>query len=382
MAAARLMRRHINDLAMTWHIFNSSGINISRSMLAFVDTSYTRNGDLDPEKLFKLLDVTPQVWATLPRVPQILETQQDVLLSPNEPLIFPGAHCLKPSPCSFVDSCWTALTPQDRSKAVQGVGWRDVKPLIQEGYLDLTLLSEISGIRIPKASLLEAAATKTPIINKEAIKKHLDKLVYPLHFLDFETIAPAAPIFSGTSPFETIPAQASLHIVKTPGDWSEPLHFEFITSGNTDPRPEIAQFLTSFVKAEGSIVAYNAKFEYSVLAGLAVHLPMLREALRGMMARLWDLYTPFQKGHFIHPDFRAGFSLKAIAPILAPEINYRNLKIQDGLKASIALFKLFINHDDQSKKNQLMKDLKTYCAMDTLALVQITKRLKNTFQQA
>ena len=42
--------------------------------------------------------------------------------------------------------------------------------------------------------------------------KELESLKYPLYFMDFESINPAIPRFSGMRPFDQIPFQWSLHL--------------------------------------------------------------------------------------------------------------------------------------------------------------------------
>lgn len=56
--------------------------------------------------------------------------------------------------------------------------------------------------------------TKYLDVDKKAIVEFLSELKYPLYFLGFETINPAIPVYDNTRPFEAIPFQYSLHIVK------------------------------------------------------------------------------------------------------------------------------------------------------------------------
>ena len=42
-------------------------------------------------------------------------------------------------------------------------------------------------------------------------RQFAESLQYPRYYLDFETIAPAVPIWPGTRPYETLPIQWSCH---------------------------------------------------------------------------------------------------------------------------------------------------------------------------
>ncbi len=64
------------------------------------------------------------------------------------------------------------------------------------------------------------------------------------YYLDFETVSPAIPLYPGTSPFQTIPFQWSLHRVNRNGKTT---HREFPADGGTDPRRELAENLISAV---------------------------------------------------------------------------------------------------------------------------------------
>lgn len=68
--------------------------------------------------------------------------------------------------------------------------------------------------------------------------KGLDDLPYPLHFVDFETIAPALPIFIGTQPYQSARVQWSIHSLHADGllehrEWlvSEPAETPSFASG-------------------------------------------------------------------------------------------------------------------------------------------------------
>ena len=76
------------------------------------------------------------------------------------------------------------------------------------------------------------AITDQPIINKKTLVDILDSLKYPLYFIDYESIQPAIPVYDGTKPYQQIPFQYSLHIIK---EKEAPLeHKEFLADINDE----------------------------------------------------------------------------------------------------------------------------------------------------
>ena len=106
---------------------------------------------------------------------------------------------------------------------------------------------------------LALAISGKPHIQKTQIAGFLTHLEYPLHFLDFETFSPAIPLFDGTRPYEQIPFQFSLHIVRKARTMPE--HRKFLAEGRNDPRPEFMRQLKSAIEPAGSFLVFNAAFE-------------------------------------------------------------------------------------------------------------------------
>jgi hypothetical protein len=72
----------------------------------------------------------------------------------------------------------------------------------------------------------------------DGLREALAPLGPPAWYLDFETFSPALPVHVGSSPYQRIPFQWSLHADDGNGDIR---HFEFLATGNVDPRRELAE---------------------------------------------------------------------------------------------------------------------------------------------
>ena len=92
------------------------------------------------------------------------------------------------------------------------------------------------------------------------LKKEFEALKYPLCFMDFETVNPAVPRFSGMRPYDQLPFQWSVHVQHQPG--GTPEHFEFLAMDSGDPRtPFISSLCKALGDSDGSIIVYNEQFE-------------------------------------------------------------------------------------------------------------------------
>ena len=69
------------------------------------------------------------------------------------------------------------------------------------------------------------------------------------------------------------------------------------------------------------------------------------------------------------------FSIKAVAPALAPELDYGNLEIQDGGMASLKYRRMVLGDADAAEQTRIRAALLEYCRRDTLAMVEIRKAL-------
>jgi hypothetical protein len=206
---------------------------------------------------------------------------------------------------------------------------------------------------------------------KEAIHKFLAALEHPLQFLDFETFAPAIPLFDGTRPYQKIPFQYSLHVEEKLG---ELLHYSFLANGPGDPRLELLRQLKHDIRPRGSILTYNQSFEQGVLEDLARTFPEYADWIGEVVCRLSDLIIPFRNFHYYHPAQEGSASIKHVLPALVGQ-SYAGMNIADGEAASRAYLDMTYGNLAQAQKAQIRADLEKYCGLDTEAMVLIVKKL-------
>ncbi|MEO2167527.1 MAG: DUF2779 domain-containing protein, partial [bacterium] len=208
------------------------------------------------------------------------------------------------------------------------------------------------------------------------VEKTLGAVVPPLSgvigYLDFETLAPAIPVWEGCSPFTSVPAQFSLHIRRG----EQTTHHEWLAEGPEDPRPQLAAALAEAAGGCEVLYAYNASFEQRCLSELATAAPAYAEVLLAIRGRVQDL-LPVVKHHVYHPDFRGSFGLKAVLPALVPGLDYSDLRVADGQLASAEIESMLLRAGELPdwRLRRMRSELGQYCARDTLALVRLHEAL-------
>ena len=198
-------------------------------------------------------------------------------------------------------------------------------------------------------------------------------LAAPLGFLDFETFMPAIPPFDGTSPYQQIPFQFSLHVRQVPGGLLR--HAGFLAEGGQDARRALVEALLHEAAGLRSIVVYNRSFEDRVLKSLAAWLPEHAEALEQLRSRLVDLMEPFRRRDYCLPSMAGSYSIKAVLPALIPGLAYGDLEVADGQMAMQAYAALSREADPVQREN-LRRALWAYCERDTEAMVRIVEVLE------
>jgi hypothetical protein len=102
---------------------------------------------------------------------------------------------------------------------------------------------------------------------------------------------------------------------------------------------------------------------------LARALPDCQNALRAIMARLWDQLDIFRE-EYLDPAFEGSNSIKKVLPVLVPELSYDDLAVKRGDQAQ-SVWQLMLKSRDPARRRELAAQLLAYCHRDTLAMTAI-----------
>ena len=361
-SSTQVKEYHKDDLAFQYYVFNNSGYKIRYSYMMLIDSSYERNGDIDPENILRLIDISEDVKDKQDKVNKITNKLCNSLSESKELTEQIGEKCHNPFECDFKSYCWKHVPDY----SIYNVFQKKKAEIIDREYG--FLLENLPPKLYPnglKNIDLECYLNKNINIDKEQISNFLQSLQYPLYFFDYETIAPAIPIFQETNPFQQIPFQFSLHVQKNPGD--QLIHYEYIHKERSDPRSVLVEQLVKRCGKNGSILVYNKSFEVARNNELAKKYTQYGDELRAINARIIDLMLPFSKRWIYHPDQKGSASLKNVLPAFT-DLDYEDLEIGNGSDA-MRLYKTFLEGKLEKKSiNTLWDGLSKYCERDTYAL--------------
>ncbi|RLA76111.1 MAG: DUF2779 domain-containing protein, partial [Epsilonproteobacteria bacterium] len=294
----------------------------------------------------------------------------------NEPAIDIGSHCNKPYECDAKDYCWRVQRqiPEYSVFNIFNLGSKKQVELYSQGIVNIDDIDDNFDMTAIQKQKVQNYKSKTTYIDEEKIKEFVDTLTYPIYHLDFETFQQPVPEFKGISPFEQIPFQYSLHIEQEDGTLE---HKEFLAQDGTDPREEIAKRLCEDIPDGATVLAYNMSFEKGVIKRLASSFEQFSSHLLNINENMYDLMVPFQKKYYVTPDMNGSYSIKYVLPALVPDMAkaYNDLDgIQNGSQAMSAFANMSKLGDVEKMK---MRDsLLAYCELDTLAMVEVLKKLK------
>jgi len=358
------------DVSFQKICWEDARLKIRKCFLAYINNQYVRNGEINPEELFTIEDITDDVAAISEGIRDRISDMLKVISSPVCPEIDIGPHCSDPYDCPLTE-CWDGLP--EHNVFTLYYGGKKSHELYSSGILDIARIPV--GYKLNDKQRIQCACVRNgkPYTDKEAIRQFLDELEYPLYYLDFETFGTAIPLFDGTRPYQNIPFQFSLHVQENPE--SEPKHYSFLAEGRQDPRPGLVASLGRLIGGNGSIIAYNKSFEEGVLNNLGASFPEYAGWTEDVVSRLIDLIVPFRSFHYYHPYQKGSASLKSVLPAVTG-LSYEEMQIASGDNASLAFLTITFEDMTENEVAEVRENLLTYCKQDTEGMVRIIEILK------
>lgn len=358
---------HAPDIAVQLYVLEKAGLKIKRAELMHLNRE-CRYPDLS--NLFARSDLTKAARELQLRVEEEVKAQLQ-MLDGRLPDVAIGNHCSNPRECPFMARCHPELPPHHISTLYR-LRKDKMDDLVARGIQTIDDLP--SDYRLSDvASRQGLAVTENRLVVEDGLKTALKSLTAPIAFLDFETIAPPIPVWNGCRPYDPVPVQFSCHVL---GENGSVRHTDWIADGPGDPRTELVARVVDAVKGVKVILAWNASFERRCLNDVKICLPNLSQQIDGVVQRIDDL-LPVVRDNVYHPDFGGSFSIKTVLPALLPDLGYDGMAISDGQTASDSLQAMLLHGDNMTPdaKVALRENLRTYCRLDTYAMVALLGKL-------
>jgi hypothetical protein len=360
------------DASLQYYVIKNAGIELADFAILHLNNQYVRKGNIEPEKLFTTVSLLNECEKNQAFIADKVRELKEVSSFSAVPAIKIGKHCFEPYACDFMGQCWKNI-PQNSVFELAGMSREKQFELFNNGFVKISELPAEYPLEKNQRIQVDATNTGKELIEKTEIAKFVSTIKYPVYFFDIETFMPVVPVFEGTSPFQHIPFQYSLHYKKTKDAPLE--HIEFLAEAGLDPRKDFITHFLESTKDVACILVYNRTFESSVIARLGNDFPELKFEIEKRLSVMIDLMEPFQKRHYYHPMMKGSHSIKNVLPALYPDFNHKNLAISDGAMA-LAAFEQLQNETDLFKIAELRDNLLAYCKLDTLAMVKIFEFLE------
>jgi hypothetical protein len=323
---------HEFDLAFQTAVLEGTGLKVRNIYVIHVNNQYVRSGPIEDDKITLTEDVTGKVRAKGELTAKYMPMALAVAQQPNMP---------------------------DPSPALAKLGSKKDWLRIYENI-------------VPQEPKVWPEDTK-PVIQQEQVKQFLGELKYPLYFLDYETLMSLVPYFDGHRPYQQVPFQYSLHILQSPDaelEWREYLHRD-----NSDPARPLTEQLIKDVGDAGTVLVWYEGFEKARNKELGDMLPEYKAAMDAINDRVIDLMLPFKNKWYDDPRCEGSASIKKVLPVLCPELSYKSLGIQEGGSAQRLWMEAVLDEKRADQKDKILADLLEYCKLDTLAMVEIYRKL-------
>lgn len=371
--ARKVRKEHLFDLAIQKYVMTHAGLPLASCRLLRLNREYRKGESTDLAGLFAEEWVDAEIEREFQEVEKYVGELRTLLQQSVEPEGVLGAVCKNPFPCEFKAHCWGPL-PANSIHYLSHIRDLDRAELLSRGIKLIPEIPEGGLLRLASIRHWECETRGEPAPVITAIKNYIDRLQYPLYFLDFETYGYAIPRYPGTHPYQRLPFQFSLHIQESPGG---PItHREFLATTAADPRRALTDSLLQGIGPRGSVIVYYAAFEGGVLEELAEAFPECAERLLAIRDRLWDLEVPFRDRWIARRSFQGKSSIKFILPAMVPELSYEGLYIKAGDQAAHRYFDLIDPATDPAERERVRLGLLQYCQLDTWAMVAILEKLR------
>ncbi len=372
-SSTEVKEEHCNDVAFQKYVYENAGVKIRKCFLMHINNQYVRQGEVEPKKLFMSEDITDVVEKLQKKTAERIKDLLDVMSWDETPDVKIGLYCDSPYECPLKCICWKFL-PTKNSVLKLLRGKNKAFELVAQGIYDISNIPIETELTDKQFIQVECHRSGKPHIDRHVINDFLKKLIYPLYFLDFETIGPAIPEFDNSRPFEQIPFQFSLHILKDKD--TTPVHHAYLAEGITDPRSEVLKRLKGLLGDSGSIVAYNATFEIGRIKESAEAYPKFQEWFLELEKRFVDLLEPFRSFGYYHPAQEGKSSMKVVLPAIAG-ISYDGMEIGNGGLASNEYYRVtFDTTVSEEDRLRVRLALEKYCALDTSGMIDILHALE------
>lgn len=362
---------HLKDACFQKYVMTECGYVVSKISIIHLNKEYVRYGDINPQELLVIEDVTEGIEELYKEVSAHIT---DAIRYINKAEIALNAcSCRENTRSNHCDS-FKYFNPDIPEYSIYEIGNIRQKRIGELTDIDVIKISDIpsdyGGVNEKQKLQVISCKEQRPLIDTKAIKESLNILEYPLHFIDYETYASAVPKIDGVGPHQHVVFQVSIHTLHENGEMN---HFEYLAD-SLDLPEKLIEYMQSVTGNTGTYISWHASFEKTQNKAMSQWFPKYAEHLTIMSDRMYDLEDIF-KTDYVDYRFHGSSSIKKVLPVMCPELNYNELDVQNGTMALDTWGRMVLDPDFDEDIEITRKNLLEYCKLDTLAMVELYKKL-------
>jgi len=364
---------HVKDACFQKYVLEKSGYEVKDVYIIHLNKDYVRNGEIDPHSFLEKVDIKEDIDEVYESVVGNIGAAVELLQ--KDSVSESSCSCKTKTKSNHCDTFryFNKEMPEYPIYHLNNIREPRILKLLDEGLLDLVDVHSECGLSEKQMLHVQSVKSKETIIDHGAIEEKLDKLKFPLHFIDYETFPSAVPKIDGTKPHQQVPFQVSIHTMNRDGDIE---HFEYLLDKFELPR-DMVKSMKDFTGLDGTFISWHASFEKSRNKEMVEMFPEYADYLAYMNNKMFDLKEIFSDGDYVDYRFNGSNSIKHVLPVLVSELSYKTLEVRDGTMALDLWGRMVMDKDFNKDKDSAREDLLEYCKMDTWAMVEIYRFLKD-----
>ena len=364
-------RDHIKDACFQKIALEKNGLRVGKVYIIHANGAYVRGGAVNPYGLLKKTEVTEAVEEAEEGVK--VDIQNALALLRADAIDETGCSCYRKTRSNHCDAFahFNGEYPPHAVWELGNIREKKLNELLERGAVTLSSVPDDIELNERQMRQVRSVIENRPIIDAGRIRELFGTLQFPLYFFDYETASNAVPRIEGTGPWQQIPFQYSLHTLHTDGT----LRHTDCVSESLSGCADVIRSLTESAGKTGSFVSWHASFEKTRNTEMGKCHPEYREALGDINERTFDLEDVCKEA-YTDARFRGSTSIKKVLPVLCPELSYEGLAVRDGTQAMERWFAM-IESEDESERAEILENLREYCKLDTLAMVEIYRALRS-----
>jgi Domain of unknown function(DUF2779) len=363
---------HLKDACFQKYVLAKNDLKVSKVSIIHLNKEYVKQGVIYINELLEIEEVTEAIDNIYSSV--VNEINAATTFINKEVINKTVCSCKYKTRSNHCDSFkyFNEDIPEYSIYEIGNIRAKKVGLLVdndQLGIIDIPLDFELN---INQQAQVESVRQEQPLINIPNIKRDLDNLIFPLHFIDYETYASAIPKLDRMSPHKHLTFQVSIHTLSEDGALT---HFEHLLEAMKMPN-HMLEAMQDFTRLEGTFISWHASFEVGRNKDLIDWLPEYTTYLTYVNEHMFDLEKIFKKD-YIDYRFHGSSSIKKVLPVICPELSYSELEVNNGTMALVTWGKMVLDKDFNEDVETTKKNLLDYCELDTLAMVKIYEELIN-----